>query len=229
MLYVGAWKLNLLLADRYSCGRVFLAGDAVASRHPDRRAGHEHRRRRCRRSGVEAGRRRCGAGAGRISSRRTRSSGGRSATATSAPPATPGSAGANGGRSIGRTSATPTPEGRPRATTLRALPQVEQREEQRDDRRRTGLPLCRLPDHLARSRAGRSISSANTCRRPGRARVCRTSGQAKGQRRSGPHRRWLYAAASGRNARPTPLALERAMRAIRAPFDTLTRGRRRRA
>jgi 2-polyprenyl-6-methoxyphenol hydroxylase-like FAD-dependent oxidoreductase len=29
MLYVGAWKLNLLLADRYQRGRVFLAGDAV--------------------------------------------------------------------------------------------------------------------------------------------------------------------------------------------------------
>ena len=29
MLYVGAWKLNLLLADRYSSGRVFLAGDAA--------------------------------------------------------------------------------------------------------------------------------------------------------------------------------------------------------
>jgi 2-polyprenyl-6-methoxyphenol hydroxylase-like FAD-dependent oxidoreductase len=29
MLYVGAWKQNLLLADRYGAGRVFLAGDAV--------------------------------------------------------------------------------------------------------------------------------------------------------------------------------------------------------
>jgi 2-polyprenyl-6-methoxyphenol hydroxylase-like FAD-dependent oxidoreductase len=29
MLYVGAWKQNLLLADRYQNGRVFLAGDAV--------------------------------------------------------------------------------------------------------------------------------------------------------------------------------------------------------
>ena len=29
MLYAGAWKLNLLLADRYQAGRVFLAGDAV--------------------------------------------------------------------------------------------------------------------------------------------------------------------------------------------------------
>jgi 2-polyprenyl-6-methoxyphenol hydroxylase-like FAD-dependent oxidoreductase len=29
MLYVGQWKQNLLLADRYRSGRVFLAGDAV--------------------------------------------------------------------------------------------------------------------------------------------------------------------------------------------------------
>jgi 2-polyprenyl-6-methoxyphenol hydroxylase-like FAD-dependent oxidoreductase len=29
MLYVGKWKQNLLLADRYGAGRVFLAGDAV--------------------------------------------------------------------------------------------------------------------------------------------------------------------------------------------------------
>ena len=29
MLYVGEWRQNLLLADRYGDGRVFLAGDAV--------------------------------------------------------------------------------------------------------------------------------------------------------------------------------------------------------
>ena len=29
MLYAGAWKLNLLLADRYGAGRVFLAGDSA--------------------------------------------------------------------------------------------------------------------------------------------------------------------------------------------------------
>jgi len=29
MLYVGEWKQNLLIADRYGAGRVFLAGDAV--------------------------------------------------------------------------------------------------------------------------------------------------------------------------------------------------------
>src|SRR5947208_7005037 len=29
MLYCGEWRQNLLLADRYQAGRVFLAGDAV--------------------------------------------------------------------------------------------------------------------------------------------------------------------------------------------------------
>src|SRR5438270_2051648 len=29
MLYAGEWKQNLLLADRYGAGRVFLAGDSV--------------------------------------------------------------------------------------------------------------------------------------------------------------------------------------------------------
>src|SRR5206468_4970110 len=29
MLYVGQWKLNLLLADHYGAGRVFLAGDSA--------------------------------------------------------------------------------------------------------------------------------------------------------------------------------------------------------
>src|SRR3984893_13024458 len=29
MLYVGQWRQNLLIADRYRDGRVFLAGDAV--------------------------------------------------------------------------------------------------------------------------------------------------------------------------------------------------------
>src|SRR5207302_10806511 len=29
LLYVGEWKQNLLLADRYGAGRVFLAGDSV--------------------------------------------------------------------------------------------------------------------------------------------------------------------------------------------------------
>ena len=29
MLYVGEWKQNLLLADSYGTGRVFLAGDSA--------------------------------------------------------------------------------------------------------------------------------------------------------------------------------------------------------
>ncbi len=44
MLYVGQWKMNLLLADRYGEGRVFLAGDAVHLVGADRRPWHELRR-----------------------------------------------------------------------------------------------------------------------------------------------------------------------------------------
>jgi hypothetical protein len=35
MLYVGQWKMNLLLADRYGEGRVFLAGDAAHAHPPN--------------------------------------------------------------------------------------------------------------------------------------------------------------------------------------------------
>ena len=62
MLYVGQWRQNLLLADRYSDGRVFLAGRRRASRDPDRRARYEHRRRRRDRPVVEARRRAAGLG-----------------------------------------------------------------------------------------------------------------------------------------------------------------------
>ena len=54
MLYVGQWKLNLLLADRYRAGRVFLAGDSAHLVIPTGGLRHEHRRRRRDRSVVEA-------------------------------------------------------------------------------------------------------------------------------------------------------------------------------
>ena len=127
MLYVGAWKLNLLLADRYRCDRVFLAGDAAHLVIPTGGLGMN--------TGVgdavdlawklagDAPR----AGEGRIFSPPMRSSGGRSETVTSAPPATPGSAGANGGRSIGPESGTGRPKGRRPAITWRGLPQSNSR------------------------------------------------------------------------------------------------------
>src|SRR4030095_14874323 len=42
MLYVGQWRMNLLLADRYGEGRVFLAGDAVHLVIPTRGARQEN-------------------------------------------------------------------------------------------------------------------------------------------------------------------------------------------
>ena len=121
MLYVGEWKQNLLLADRYRSGRVFLAGDSAHLVIPTGGLGMN--------SGVGdaidlswklhatlAG------GEERTCSTRTRSSGGRSATATWAPRATPRSAGASGARSTARTSARRLPTGRRRGTTWRASP-----------------------------------------------------------------------------------------------------------
>ncbi len=54
MLYVGEWKQNLLLADRYREGRVLSRRRLRPSRDSYRRIGHEHRHRRCHRSRVEA-------------------------------------------------------------------------------------------------------------------------------------------------------------------------------
>ena len=56
MLYVGQWKQNLLLADKYGKDRVFLAGDAAHLVIPTGGLGYEYRRWRRRRSGLEAGR-----------------------------------------------------------------------------------------------------------------------------------------------------------------------------
>ena len=54
MLYVGAWKLNLLLADRYQSRPRVSRRRRRASRDSHRRPGHEHRRRRRHRFGLEA-------------------------------------------------------------------------------------------------------------------------------------------------------------------------------
>ena len=121
MLTCNPWRQNLLLADRYRAGRVFLAGDAVHLVIPTGGLGMN--------SGVGdaidlswklaatlqgwAGRR-CWVP--------TNWSGARSATATSAPRATPRLAGASGARSTGRTSATARPRAPPRARTWCASP-----------------------------------------------------------------------------------------------------------
>jgi 2-polyprenyl-6-methoxyphenol hydroxylase-like FAD-dependent oxidoreductase len=89
LLSCNPWRQNLLVADRYQDGRVFLAGDAVhlvilVSATPSISAGSLPPR--------------CRAGAGRNCWSRMSSSGAKSATATSAPRATPTSAAANGAR-----------------------------------------------------------------------------------------------------------------------------------
>ena len=122
MLYVGQWRQNLLLADRYGEGRVFLAGDAVHLVIPTGGLGMN--------TGVGdaidlsgSSPRRCRAGAGRSCCRPTRPSAGRSASATSRPRASPRSAGANGARAWTPNIRDDTPEGaRPRARRSRASP-----------------------------------------------------------------------------------------------------------
>ena len=98
-----------------------------ASRHPDRRARHEFRRRRRRRSVVEACRDAGRLGRPGICSNPTRSSAARSATAMSARRATPPSAGANGARCGGRTSREDSPAGAATRKNLAAVADVEQR------------------------------------------------------------------------------------------------------
>ena len=82
MLYVGQWKQNLLLAERYGDGPRLPRRRRRASRHSDRRPRHEHRRRRRHRPVVEARGDAAGMGRAATCSRPTRSSAGRSASAT---------------------------------------------------------------------------------------------------------------------------------------------------
>jgi len=121
MLTCAPWRQNLLLADRYRDGRVFLAGDAVHLVIPTGGLGMN--------SGVGdaidlpgSSRRPCRDGAGPRCSTRTTPSGGRSASATSAPRATLPSDGASGTRNTGRTFARTRPKAPPRVRTSCASP-----------------------------------------------------------------------------------------------------------
>ena len=85
MLSCNPWRQNLLLAERYQQGRVFLAGDAVHLVIPTGGLGMNSRRRRRDRPLLEARRDPAGLGRPQPPARPTKSSGGRSATAMSAP------------------------------------------------------------------------------------------------------------------------------------------------
>ena len=149
MLSCAPWRQNLLLADSYGAGPRVSCRRCGASGDPDRRARHEQRRRRRHRSVVEACRDAARDGAGRGCSPPTRSSAGKSARATSRPRAMPRAGGAPGARPTSRTSATTTPEGADDARQSCAHCRCRAAQEQRDDRRRARLPLCRLAGHLA--------------------------------------------------------------------------------
>ena len=123
----GMWKQNLLLAERYGEGRVFLAGDAVHLVIPTGGLGMN--------TGVgdaidlswKLAATLAGLGRAEAAARRTRPSGGRSAPTTSRPRAMP-----RVGRRKWRGAYTPlirenTPEGWRRAPTFARLADVEQR------------------------------------------------------------------------------------------------------
>ena len=142
MLYVGEWKQNLLLADRYREGRVFLAGDAVHLVIPTGGLGMN--------TGVGdaidlawklAATLRGWGGPKLLDSYEIerRPVGERNVAASRYASARP--------------AQVAQPVARPEPSCV-AVAEVEQREEQRDDRRRARLPVRRLAAHRARSRAG---------------------------------------------------------------------------
>ena len=162
-----------------------------ASRHPDRRARHEFRRRRRHRSVVEACRDACRLGRPAAAASPTRSSAARSASAMSAPRATPRSAGANGARCGGRIFATIRRPAQQTRHNLSRRRRYRAAQEQRDDRRRARLSLCQLTDHLqyaGRSRASvPRISSDHLAGRAAAARLAR-----RRHADAGPHPRRLH-------------------------------------
>ena len=183
MLYVGEWQQNLLLADRYGEGRVFLAGDAVHLVIPTgglgmnsgvgdaidlvvearRHAARLGRARACCAS-YEIERRQVGARnveASRYASRGRRTW--RARLAAGHPRRHAG--------------------GRRGARQSRAHRRCRAAQEQRDDRRRARLSLSPIRRSSGPSRArARRRFHATMCRPPGRARGCRMSGCADGTR-----------------------------------------------
>ena len=173
MLYCGEWRQNLLLADSYGAGVVFLAGDSVHLVIPTGGLGMN--------TGVgdafdlswKLAATLQGWGA-RTSCDPTRSSGARSASAMSVRHATPRRVGANGGRNGARKCARRPPPGQAARDNLARVCRCRAAQDERDDRCRTRLSLRRLADHRQCARAAPSICFAITCRRHGPAPACRT-------------------------------------------------------
>ena len=199
MLYVGKWRQNLLLADSYGQRPRFPRRRRRASGDPDRRARHEQRRRRRRRSVVEAGGDAARLGRPRSARLlRDRAPADRRPQRRRLAPCLARPARLARGLSAeyprqhaGRRRDARQPHPHRRRGTA---------QEQRDDRRRARLPLCRLADHLAgaRRRPGAQFHEIRADELAGRAPAASLARRRHGAAR--PHRRRLYAAASCRHA-----------------------------
>ena len=185
MLYVGEWRQNLLVADRFMDRPGAARRRRRASDDPDRRARHEHRRRRRHRSRLEARRHaaRLGrAGAARVLRGRAaadrRAQRRRLALRLAGPAQVARAMEAEHPRRYagGRRGPRQSRRGRRRRAA----------QDQRDDRRRARLPLRRLAARSPPSRASRPTISSTTrrarfpacgCRMPGSttAAPCRTA------------------------------------------------------
>ena len=226
MLYVGEWRQNLLLAERYARRPRAARRRRRASGDPDRRARHEHRRRRRHRLVLEARRHAARLGrAGPARVLRDRAAAGRR-TQCRRPRAMPRSAGASGARNGGRRSAT-TRRRAPRRARISRGRRRRTAQDQRDDRRRARLPLSSARRWSAESRAtGRpTISSITRRAHAGRAAAACLARRRRAD--AGLHRRRLYAAAAWRQQGGWVGRSPRRSRTLGAPFTVLDCRRRR--
>jgi 2-polyprenyl-6-methoxyphenol hydroxylase-like FAD-dependent oxidoreductase len=181
MLYVGQWKMNLLLADRYGEGRVFLAGDAVHLVIPTGGLGMNTGVGEATDLSWKLAATLQGWGAP-IFWRLMRSSAGRSGSATSPPPVLRRAAAGIGAHSIGRRFVSRRQKEPRSVPSWRASPTSSSAR-----RARWSAPSSAIAMSARRSsqrRRGRDPIpiSWRMSRPPGRARGCRTSGCATARR-----------------------------------------------